>query len=183
MKPKLIILNGPCGIGKSTLAKRYGEDHPLTLQLDIDDVRAMLSHWREEKEESATLSKKLALEMARINLADGYDVVIPQIIQKAELAASFKALAESCNAEYVEVVLSVTKEEAIKRFIKRGQDAGLATGFSPGGILETEGGEKKLAEMYDNMMTALSGRQDVIIVEPTLADIEATYSEILKSLE
>ena len=80
MKPKLIVINGPLGIGKSTLAKRYAEEHPLTLVLDIDDVWAMLSHWREEKEKSAPLSKKMAIEMARVNLEAGHDVVIPQIL-------------------------------------------------------------------------------------------------------
>ena len=182
MKPKLIILNGPCGIGKSTLAKRYGKDHPLTLQLDIDDVWAMLSHWREEKEGSAPLAKRIGLEMARINLTAGNDVVIPQIIQEAELAQSFMELATSCNAHYIEILLTVEKEEAIRRFIKRGQEDGLPTGFRPGGILETGGGEKKLAEMYDNMMTAISDRQDIVKIEPILDDVEATYGEIVKSL-
>jgi len=55
MQPKLLVLNGPLGIGKSTLAARYSHDHPLTLNLDIDTVWAMLSHWREEK--AATLPK------------------------------------------------------------------------------------------------------------------------------
>jgi len=36
MKPKLIILNGPLGIVKPTLAKRYAEDHPLILVLDME---------------------------------------------------------------------------------------------------------------------------------------------------
>jgi adenylate kinase family enzyme len=182
MKPKLIVLNGPCGIGKSTLAKRYGQDHPLTLQLDIDDVWAMLSHWREEKEEAGPLSKKMALEMARVNLLAGHDVVIPQIIQSIELAESFQALADSSNAEYVEILLIVDKEEAIRRFVKRGQDAGLPTGFRPGGVLETGGGEKKLAEMYDNMVAAVAGRSDIIRINPILGDIEITYAKIVESL-
>lgn len=182
MKPKLIVINGPCGIGKSTLAKRYGQDNPLTLQLDIDNVWAMLSHWREEKDISSQLSKKIAIEMARVNLEAGHDVVIPQIIQKVELADTFRALANSCEAEYAEIVLIVDKEEAVRRFVKRGQDEGNPTGFRPGGVLEREGGEKKLAEMYDNMLSALVGRQDVIKIEPALGDIDRTYAEIRSSL-
>ena len=32
--PRLIVLNGSPGIGKSTLARRYVEEHPLTLCLE-----------------------------------------------------------------------------------------------------------------------------------------------------
>jgi 2-phosphoglycerate kinase len=39
---RLILLNGPPGIGKSTLAQRYVDDHPLALNLDIDSVRRLL---------------------------------------------------------------------------------------------------------------------------------------------
>ncbi|MBA3302830.1 MAG: AAA family ATPase, partial [Acidimicrobiia bacterium] len=40
--PRLILLNGPPGIGKSTLAQRFVDEHPLALNLDLDAVRAML---------------------------------------------------------------------------------------------------------------------------------------------
>ena len=182
MKPKLIVINGPLGIGKSTLAKRYAEEHPLTLVLDIDDVWAMLSHWREEKEKSAPLSKKMAIEMARVNLEAGHDVVIPQILQTAELADSFQQLAKDYNADYYEILLSVSKEEAINRFIKRGKAGGHPNGFRPGGIIDTSGRKKKLAEMYDSMIEVAKTRPHVIKVEPALGNIEETYSDLIKML-
>lgn len=182
MKPKLIILNGPLGIGKSTLAKRYGEEHPLTLQLDIDDVWSMISHWREEKDMSAPLSKRMALEMARINLNAGHDVIIPQIIQSVELMEKFEDLAKSSGAEFIEVLLLVKKEEAISRFIKRGQEDGNPSGFRPGGLIDLNGREKKLAEMYDDMIKIVESRKNVIIIEPVLNDIEGTYSILVEKI-
>ena len=182
MKPKLIILNGPLGIGKSTLAKKYGEKHPLTLQLDIDDVWSMISHWREEKEISSPISKKMAFEMARVNLTAGNDVIVPQIIQTKELADSFKVLSEECNADFFEVLLLVEKEEAIHRFIKRGQEGGNPTGFRPGGIIDKGGRETKLAEMYDKMIEVASHRQDIIRIEPILGDIVGTYSALMAKI-
>jgi predicted kinase len=182
MKPKLILLNGPLGIGKTTLAKRYTEDRPLSLFLDIDDVRAMISHWREEKEVSAPLSKQMALEMARISLSAGHDVIVPQIIQSHELADSFAKLADECGAAFYEVLLSVPKDEAIRRFILRSKAAGYESGFRPGGIIDIEGREKKLAEMYDNMTEAANANPEIIRIEPVLGDIDSTYAEIVKSL-
>ncbi len=183
MKPKLIILNGPLGIGKSTLAKFYGEEHPLTLVLDVDNVWAMLSHWRQEKDISAPLSKKMAIAMARISLRAGHDVVIPQILQTAELADRFERLAKNCNADYYEVLLIVSNEEAIDRFIKRGQKQGNPTGFRSGGIIDSSGRERKLAEMYDNMIDVATERAHVIKIEPILDDVEATYSNLIKKID
>ena len=115
MKPKLIVLNGPLGIGKSTLAEKYADNHPLTLKLDIDNIWSTISHWREQKEISGPLSKRIALSMARIVLNDGHDVIVPQILQTEELANRFQELAIECNADYYEVLLSVSKDEAIRR--------------------------------------------------------------------
>jgi len=179
MKPNLIILNGPLGIGKSTLAKRYAEDHPLTLILDIDDVWAMLSHWRQEKEKSAPLSKQMAMAMARINLMAGNDVMIPLIVQTSELANDFERLAKECKASFYEILLNVDKGEALRRFIERGKSEGHPSGFRAGGIIDTNGRDKKLAEMYDNMMEIASTRSHIITVEPISGDVEKTYAKIV----
>ena len=183
MKPKLIILNGPLGIGKSTLAKLYAEEHPLTLFLDIDDIWAMLSHWREEKDISAPLSKQMALEMARINLSAGYDVIIPQIIQTHEIADSFIKLANDCGAVFYEILLNVDKDEAIRRFILRGKADGNESGFRPGGTIDSGGREKKLAEMYDNMIEVARTKPQIIKIEPELGKIEETYEKIITKLK
>ena len=40
--PHLVLINGAPASGKSTLARMYADEHPLTLALDIDVLRAML---------------------------------------------------------------------------------------------------------------------------------------------
>lgn len=179
---KLIILNGPLGSGKSTLAERYAKGHPVSLNLDIDNVWSMISHWREQKEITGPLSKKIALAMAKVALSDGHDVVVPQILQTEDLANSFQTLATECDATYYEILLDVPKDEAIKRFIERGKSQGHPTGFHEGGIIATSGREAKLAEMHDNMMAVASNRSHTIRVEPILNDIEATYNELVKAI-
>src|SRR5207245_11667036 len=52
---KLILLNGPPGIGKSPLANRFAGDHPLTLVLDIDSIRTSMGAWETHDD-----SKRLA---------------------------------------------------------------------------------------------------------------------------
>jgi 2-phosphoglycerate kinase len=182
MKPKLILINGPLGIGKSTITRLYADEHPLTLMLDIDGVWSMISHWREQKDASAPLSKEMALALASINLRAQHDVVIPQILQTKELVDRFIALAEEYNADFYEILLIVDKEDAIDRFIQRGKANGNPSGFRTGGIIDTSGREKKLAEMYDNMLEVAASRQHVIKIRPILDDINGTYSEIIKAI-
>jgi predicted kinase len=42
--PRMILLNGPPSCGKSTLARRYAQEHPLSLNLDVDRIRQRCRH-------------------------------------------------------------------------------------------------------------------------------------------
>lgn len=182
MKPKLIILNGPLGIGKSTLASRYADEHPLTLRLDIDDIRTYISHWREHDEQSAHSSKQMALAMAKVNLALGYDVVAPQIIRKLEFFEQLEQVASEASADLYEILLFVDKDEAIRRFKERSYANGHSSGFRPGGLIDTGGREAKLASMYDDMIVTASQRPNTIKITPEFGKIDETYRELLDKL-
>ncbi len=179
MKPKLIILNGPLGIGKSTIAKAYAQKHPLTLNLDIDKVWSTISHWREEKDTSASIAQRMAIEMARINLIEKNDVIIPQIIQDDMLRERFQSLAKECEADFFEFLLLVDKTEAIKRYKVRGRASGYVSGFRPGGIIDSGGREKKLSEMYDNMLKSSDSSPQIIRIESIDGDIEGTLDQLI----
>lgn len=179
MKPKLIILNGPLGIGKSTLASRFAEEHSLALRLDIDNIRTYISHWREDAEQSATSSKQMALAMAKVHLSLGHSVVIPQIVRKAEFFERFEEVAHETDADFFEVLLLADKEEAIRRFKERSYARGYASGFRPGGLIDTGGRETKLASMYDEMIETANKRPNTITIEPEFGKIDETYAKIL----
>ncbi len=182
MKPKLIILNGALGVGKSTLAEKYAEEHPLTLKLDIDEVRRWISNFREKKEISGPLAKKIAGEMARVHLQAGYDVVISQIFTQAEYIESLESIAKECKADFFEILLATSKENSIQRFIERGKSEGYQDGFRPGGLVTLGGKEKKLEQMYEAMMLMVSNRANTKIVESLEGDIAGTYNKLLENL-
>lgn len=182
MKPKLIILNGPLGIGKSTLASKFAEEHPLTLRLDIDDIRTYISHWREQADQSAISSKQMALAMTKVHLSLGYSVVIPQIVRKTEFFEQFEKVSYETGADFFEVLLLAEKEEAIRRFKERNYAQGHASGFRPGGLIDTGGRETKLASMYDEMIETANNRPNTIKIEPELGKEDETYQELIKEI-
>lgn len=180
MKPKLIILNGALGVGKSTLSEKYAEAHPLTLKLDIDEIRRWISNFREEKDISGPLSKKIANEMARVHLQAGYDVVISQIFIHEEPLENLEKVARECGADFYEFLISISREDSIRRFIERGKAQGYVDGFSPTGLVTLGGKEKKLIQMYDDMMALISKRPNTKTIESLEGDIETTYSKLME---
>jgi predicted kinase len=102
---RLIHLNGPPAVGKSTIAERYVADHPGTLLLDIDRVRMMVGGWQQDFVVTGEVVRPLATAMAQAHLAGGHDVVMPQYLSDPLEIEGFEHIATAAGAEYVEVVL------------------------------------------------------------------------------
>src|SRR5215212_2939673 len=84
---RLILLNGPPGVGKSTLAARYAGEHPGTLCLDIDVLRTMVGGWADDYARTGALVRPAALGLLTAYLRESGDVVLPQLISReTELA-------------------------------------------------------------------------------------------------
>ena len=127
--PGLILLNGPLGIGKSTLAKMYSERHPLVLNLDVDLIRGSLGQWREHRVESAKLAWAMTCQMGRVALTAGSDAIIAHTIRRPEHFRCLEELAAETGAKLYEILLLAPKDESIRRFITRGQASGYELGY------------------------------------------------------
>lgn len=102
-RPRLILLNGLPGVGKSAIAKAYVADRPGALNLDIDVLRTLLGGaW----EETAEPGRALALSIAETHLASGNDVVVPQLVADRQQLARFEAVAK--DFEFVLVMVEGT---------------------------------------------------------------------------
>lgn len=100
--PRLVLLNGMPGAGKSTLARRYRDDHPGVLCADADDLRAAIGGDPADHDHA---TRTLVLAMARVHLEAGYDVVVPQLVVRLDQLTQLEQVALDAGAELVEVVL------------------------------------------------------------------------------
>jgi predicted kinase len=114
----LLVINGAPAVGKSTLARRYADDHALTLVVDVDSLRTHLGGWQEH-DESKHVARGLAVALTRAHLAAGHDVIVPQYIGRPEFLARLRATADEAGVAFVEIVLTDDVARIAERFRAR----------------------------------------------------------------
>jgi predicted kinase len=169
-------------MGKSTLARRYAEDHPLTLVLDIDQVRGMLGRWLDTPSEAGVLARRMAIEMAGVHLRAGHDVVVPQFLGRTEFVLSLADLCERVGTTFVEVALVSSPEDARERFARRTEDAPSAEHRDAALLLETSGGPAELGHMYARLVEVIAARPSTRLVTSVAGDVEQTYRDLLAAI-
>ncbi len=151
---RLIHLNGPTGVGKSTLSARYAAEHPGVLNLDADQIVRLVGGWQDDFIGTVNLVRPLAITMAATHLASGNDVVMPQLVTDRGQRAAFAATAAEVGAAYREFVLMAPRETAIGRFQARDNHIDR--------IVEELGGASLIHKIYDDLTAYLTPEAVVI---------------------
>jgi predicted kinase len=125
---KLIIINGPCGIGKSTLSAKLHASMLLSFLLDIDAQRRFISRYRERKEESGKMMMAISKAILMSCLEDNRDVIIDKIMLDTDVLDFYYEIAKTYGAKVYEIILWAPKEVVMKRAEERGwREGGLLT--------------------------------------------------------
>jgi hypothetical protein len=178
--PRLLHLNGPPGIGKSTLAALYAHRHPGTLNLDIDTLHPLMGGWRDPANRTHEVLRPVALAMAATHLRGGRDVVLPQYLGRLDAIGTFEAAAREERAEFVEVVLLDDRASSLERFDRRDDDS--AWGRHNRQAVSDQGGSGFLAEMYDRLLEVVEQRPRAVVVVSEYGAVEDTYDALVRAL-
>lgn len=168
---KLIIINGPCGVGKSTLSAKLHADMPLSFLLDIDAQRRFISHYREQKEESGKMMMTISKAITMSCLEDNRDVIVDKILFDSAVLDLYYEIAKTYGADIYEIILWAPKEVVMERANDRG--------WREGGLLTPE-----VCELFwDKIDELKESRPQAQIINVENMSEEDAYLEVVKIVE
>ena len=115
----LLLLNGPPGVGKTTLSQRWVAADPDRRRcVDVDRLRTLLDGWQHDESTKLT-ARDLALTAVDESLGDGLDVIVPQYVGRLPFVEALAAVAQGHGAVFVEAVLWDDEAAVVDRFAAR----------------------------------------------------------------
>lgn len=174
--PRLIHLNGPPGIGKSTLAALYADRNPGTLNLDVDTLHRLVGGWQDESIDTWPAVWALVRAMAGAHLDGGHEVILPQYHATADEIDGLAALAARRGAGFREVVLLADRDAVLERFDRRGRDSDDPWIRHHHRLLPPAA----LGAMLDDLMKAV--RPGTAVVPSATGAVEQTYELLVAAL-
>jgi predicted ABC-type ATPase len=180
---RFIHLNGPPGIGKSTVARVFAAEHPGVLNLDVDQIVTLIGGWQDNFWDALNAGGLLAASMARTHLAAGRDVIMPQLIANMPDFAKFEIAAASAGAEYFHILLTADVEPAIARFAQRAlaHDGIHHTVISK--IVDDHGGADFLRKIHWQLTEFAAVRQPHSVINCQRQTPEQTYDAVKAALD
>jgi predicted kinase len=172
---RLILLNGPPASGKSSIALRYVDDHPLALDLDVDIIRSLLGNWRENLTEAGLIARRLALVTASEHLEAGHDVVVPQCVTRPAFIEGLERVAAVTDAEFHELVLLAPPAVLVERWSRRHR-------HGQSGVETIDSDPRAVIELYERLLLALRSRPRAAAIDTEGAAPDQVYAAVLAAL-
>ncbi len=161
----------------------YCDERPGTLRLDVDELRTLVGGWRPDFEYAGEVVRPLAPALAKAQLEAGRDVVVPQYFATHEEIDAFAAVAASCGAEFVEVILMVDRSQARSRWVSRRNGGASQLTEAIEGAVQRRGGDAWIDELHAQLVTFAASRPNAIVIVSRPDDAQATYRAICDAID
>ena len=175
---RLILLNGPPGAGKSTLAEALAHRHRTLRALDVDVVKHALASWPSDPRGAGLMAREQVLEQAHAELEAGHSVVIGQYLARPEFPAALAALAEQVSARFTHVVLELAATDLEHRLRNRRRAP-----TRPEQAVNDARVDPAEAEQLISSVEALARTEARVLRVQAGGDVAATLSRLERALE
>lgn len=175
---RLILVNGPPASGKSSLARRYVEEHDRVALVEVDTLRMTVPDW-EHDGATRRIAAELAGEAIVAHLGAGHDVVMAQYFGRLGNVVMAEDLARAQGVEFVEVILATSAALAIDRFRARRRDLAERGERHPERDIADADVEAFIVDAVERLTRLPTARPDSLVVP---VDPEASEDEVYRRL-
>lgn len=159
MNKKLaVIIRGPSGVGKSTIATLLHKKLPKSACIDIDLLKRMVSE--ESSPERTQIAHVVALSFAEQLMKNDYNIILDEIFRD-EHYVKFQSLFARANYRLISIFLSAPLSVLIERDRKRTQKVK---------------GEEIISRLYSEIVP----RHDDVVIAMATSDNDVIVEKILK---
>jgi len=120
--PRLVLINGAPGSGKSSMAQALAKEEVMALALDVDGIKHSLGLWDEDPSASGLHARRLSLALAESQLSAGYDLVLGQYLPRTSFIEALETLAKRLDVRFVEFILDLDRSTLAARLALRTHD-------------------------------------------------------------
>lgn len=162
---RLIILNGPWGVGKSTLAARLHAEMPGAFHVELDAIRRGISAYDADPEANFRFSIRIASDIIERCFEEGRDVIVDKMLRVHDLVNDIRAAGERHGATVHEIILWAGKDAVLARGTQRGYSTGVYS-------------REKAAGAWDQMAAFVAERHDAVLVDTENKTADEVYTTV-----
>jgi broad-specificity NMP kinase len=152
---RLILLNGPCGVGKSTVAEIIHRELRGSVLINLDTLRRFVSGHHELRAQSHDLSVALTAAMLNACAVHSTDAVVDKMLYDNAALDTFRRIVTEHGGTAFEFLLWADKETVVRRSDIRG--------YRPNGVYTRE----KCLAFWETMDTFRKQRPTADIIDTT----------------